>query len=238
MKGVLAAALMAVCSTSVVWSADISANEEILRLVKAKIPESIILKKIEELRPNLDTSTDAVISLSEAGATEAVLTAFMDAPTVVVQQAREEKFRYNSVSLVSFAALTDEYRVTLKLSNDGDLNHEFLSGTSQSPRPLPNSCEQAILYDDRGQSFPCLSASLPLDPEGPGNARGIEVAPKDSILVTYAFAREAEPAGAVPRRFTFSARPLVLFKHNQGFLPMGTQTFAELAVEFSGISPQ
>ena len=238
MKHVLFAVLLAMGLPGISYAEGVSANDEILRLIKAKIPENIIILKIAELRPRLDTSTDALVSLSEAGASEAVLSAFMNVSPTVIDQTREEKFKFNSVSLVSFSALKDEYRVTLKLANNGDLNHEFLSGTSVSPEPLPSSCEQATLNDDEGTKYVCVGASLPLDPAGPYNAQGVEVAPGDSVLVTYSFTRPIAAGPTAGGQFTFAARPVVLFKHKQMFLEIGTQMSAELAIEFSGIAPR
>jgi hypothetical protein len=54
-------------------------NLDVIKLVQAKLPDSIILSKIKSTPGNFDTSPDALIKLKQAGASEAVLQAMMDA---------------------------------------------------------------------------------------------------------------------------------------------------------------
>lgn len=55
-----------------VQTSDLS-NAQIIRMLKAGIPETVILEKIQTSTAKLDSSTDALIALKTAGASEAVL---------------------------------------------------------------------------------------------------------------------------------------------------------------------
>jgi hypothetical protein len=53
------------------------ANSEVLKLIKAGMPESVVVAKIRSAAGTFDTSTDALIHLKAAGATEAELKAML-----------------------------------------------------------------------------------------------------------------------------------------------------------------
>lgn len=57
-----------------------SANDEIIKLAQAKMPDSVVLTKIKSASCDFDTSTDALVKLKRAGASDAVLQAVMDTP--------------------------------------------------------------------------------------------------------------------------------------------------------------
>jgi hypothetical protein len=241
MNKFLALCAITLLATSATAAEPNNANAEIIKLVKVGMPESIVIAKIDELRRSLDTSADALITLKESGASDAILTAFVLEPApkkleARAEQIRNRRFSYNQVSLTSFKSLPTEYRLTLELKNQGNVVHEFLSGTSVSANPLPSSCEQAILTDQLGNSFECSGASIPLDPDGYNNARGIQAAPGDSVLVTYTFGKRS--TDATDSKFTFLAKPMVLFNHTGMFIATGTQTSAELAIEFDDLIPE
>ena len=68
---------------------DAPANTEILKLLTAGMPESVVLVKICAISDKFDTSADALVTLKQAGATEAELKAIMvqgAAPTQPVEQ--------------------------------------------------------------------------------------------------------------------------------------------------------
>jgi hypothetical protein len=52
-------------------------NSEITRMVKAGLPESVILEKIKTSSGQLDTSPDALIALKQAGASDGILSAVL-----------------------------------------------------------------------------------------------------------------------------------------------------------------
>jgi len=56
---------------------DAPANSEVLMLLRAGMPETVVLDKIHAITGKFDTSTNALITLKQAGATEAELKAVM-----------------------------------------------------------------------------------------------------------------------------------------------------------------
>ena len=54
-------------------------NDDIIKLVQAKLPDSVILAKIRSSSCEFDTDPDALIKLKKAGVSEAVLQAILDA---------------------------------------------------------------------------------------------------------------------------------------------------------------
>ncbi len=68
---------------------DAPANAEVLMLLRAGMPESVVLDKIHAITGKFDTTTTALITLKQAGATEAELKAVMSqgaAPTQPAEQ--------------------------------------------------------------------------------------------------------------------------------------------------------
>jgi hypothetical protein len=61
---------------------DAPANAEVLKLLRAAMPESVVLDKIRAITDKFDTSIDALITLKQAGATEAELKAILAQGTV------------------------------------------------------------------------------------------------------------------------------------------------------------
>jgi hypothetical protein len=53
-------------------------NDDVLKLVKAKLPESVIIKKIANSNCAFDTDPDALIKLKQAGVSEGVINAMVD----------------------------------------------------------------------------------------------------------------------------------------------------------------
>src|SRR6266436_3269520 len=54
-------------------------NDDIIKLVQAKLPDSVVIAKIKSSSCDFVTSTDALIKLKQAGASEPVLQAILDA---------------------------------------------------------------------------------------------------------------------------------------------------------------
>jgi hypothetical protein len=220
-----------------------SANDEIIRLIAAKMPESIIIAKVNDLRGGLDKSTDALIKLREAGASDLVLAAVLSDKAIAVaapgpaptpKMPDPVEFKFNTVELVSIKALKSEFRVTLKLSNHGDKYHVFYGGRSVNYEPPLGSCEQASLSDDLGNTYPCKTLSAALRGNGGGGRSGAVVAPGDSISVVYGFARDSTTtSGSV---FSFSAAPFADFNIG-GIINADTQLWANLDVQFEVTLP-
>lgn len=55
-------------------------NDDVLKMVQAKLPDSVIVAKIQASSCQFNTSPDALISLQQAGASESVLKAMTEAP--------------------------------------------------------------------------------------------------------------------------------------------------------------
>jgi len=65
-------------------------NEEVIKLVQAKLPDSVILAKIKSSSCEFDTSTDALIKLKRAGVSDVVLKAIVEAPPPSNPQVSDE----------------------------------------------------------------------------------------------------------------------------------------------------
>src|SRR5712691_5713180 len=55
-------------------------NDDIIKLVQAKLPDSVVIAKIKSSTCEFDTTTDALIKLKGAGASDPVLQAFVEPP--------------------------------------------------------------------------------------------------------------------------------------------------------------
>ena len=54
-------------------------NEEVITLAKAGLNQSIIIDKIKTTKTNFDLSTDSLIKLKQAGVSDAIVTAMLEA---------------------------------------------------------------------------------------------------------------------------------------------------------------
>ncbi len=70
-------------------SAPVSANADIVKMIQAGLPESTVVNKIREGAGHWDTSVDALITLKQAGATEAELGALTAAPAQKASTAQQ-----------------------------------------------------------------------------------------------------------------------------------------------------
>jgi hypothetical protein len=55
-------------------------NDDIIKLVQAKLPDSVVIAKIKSSSCDFDTSTDGLIKLKQAGVSDSVLQAVVEAP--------------------------------------------------------------------------------------------------------------------------------------------------------------
>src|SRR6266436_3377756 len=55
-------------------------NEDIIKLVQAKLPDSIVIAKIKSSSCNFDTTADGLIKLKQAGISDSVVQAMVEAP--------------------------------------------------------------------------------------------------------------------------------------------------------------
>ncbi len=61
-------------------SSTVLTNDDIIKLVQAKLPDSVVIAKIKSSSCDFVTSTEALIKFKQAGASESVLQAILDAP--------------------------------------------------------------------------------------------------------------------------------------------------------------
>jgi hypothetical protein len=59
---------------------EVLTNRDVLKMVKVKLADGIIISKIKSSACNFDTSVDALVKLKEAGVSDAVIQAMNDAP--------------------------------------------------------------------------------------------------------------------------------------------------------------
>lgn len=74
----LSSPLPAPVTSSAPISPEILTNAEVIRMVAAKLPESLIITKIRSSTCKFDTSTDALIRLKQAGVSDSVLQAMTE----------------------------------------------------------------------------------------------------------------------------------------------------------------
>lgn len=189
-----------------------AANDEIIKLIKAGMPESIIMSKVNDLRAGLDKSTDALIALRTAGASDNVLAAVLSdkavavatpvaAPAVVVPVKPSIVFQNAEVSFESLLISSDTIRVNVVFHN-----------RSEKPIYLWNSsdrdkdCMAISLTDELGNDFKCaLDPFWSIGPYARGNG-GKTIMPNAKVSFQYGFTRTGMTAG---RTFNFSASPFL-----------------------------
>ena len=71
-------------------------NADIVRMMKAGIPESVIVRKIQISRPDFGTSANELIELKNQGASEKILGAVLDSRSGAVQSPSEPPPAYSS----------------------------------------------------------------------------------------------------------------------------------------------
>jgi hypothetical protein len=202
------ALMAALLAPSAAFAQAPSANDEIIRLIAAKMPESIIIAKVNDLRGGLDKSTDALIKLREAGASDMVLAAVLSDKAIAVAAPGPAAPIKPSISFqnadIRFEALlisTDMIRVNVAIHN-----------SSEKPIYLWNSSNQGLdcmgisLTDELGNDFKCsLDPFWAIDPSARGNG-GKTIMPSATMSVQYGFTRTGMTAG---KSFNFSAMPFL-----------------------------
>ncbi len=136
-------------------------NDEIIKLALAKMPDSVVLAKIKSSTCEFDTSTDALIKLKQAGVSDAVLQAIVDAHPAPndpkLSAAREEAVAPPAPGTLS---LSVRHRHSLWETSDS-LTH-YCSGTlSVSPDgTVAYDCAQTDDPDGRCEHVSLAPGSL------------------------------------------------------------------------------
>jgi hypothetical protein len=200
-------------------SAQVFSNTDVIQMVGAQVPESVIIARINGTNAQMDASTRAIVDLARAGASVGVIEAVMskgngasqasETPKTMVSEAADVEFVSISVSQ---SLIRINVRIKSKFKND-----LYVYG-NQSDATLRNAggnlarCSSASLTDDAGNDFQCASQTLSgyADIYGYGtyDRGGQVISPYRSINVQYVF---DVPAGTNPgQNFAFSADPYML----------------------------
>jgi hypothetical protein len=122
-------------------------NEEIIKLVQAKLPDSVVLAKIKSSSCDFDTSTDALIKLKRAGVSDPVLQAIVDA-----------RPQSNSSKMVENSAPADPGKQPVTAPECGNYDScikiaTALLGSSRWDRALARFQEASQLDASRGDAW-------------------------------------------------------------------------------------
>jgi hypothetical protein len=208
MNKLLEIGVIASLISSTAYAQAVEANAEIIKLVEAKMPESIIIAKINDLRPTLNKSTDALIALRTAGASDTVLAAVLSetaiaiaAPISNVPAKPSVEFQNASITFESLLISTDMIRVNVAIHN---ISEKPIYLWNSSPRD--QSCIGISLIDELGNDFKCaLDPFWAMDPYSRGSG-GKTIMPDATVSVQYGFARTGMAAGT---SFNFSTAPFL-----------------------------
>jgi hypothetical protein len=184
------------------------ANDEIIKLIKAGMPESVIMTKVNDLRAGLDKSTDALIALRTAGASDNVLAAVLSdkavvvaAPAAVAPTKPSIKFQNAEISFESLLISTDLIRVNIIIHNRSE-KPIYLWNSSARDR----DCMGISLTDELGNDFKCaLDPFWAMDPYSRGSG-GKAILPDAKVSFQYGFTRTGMTAG---KSFNFSTAPFL-----------------------------
>jgi hypothetical protein len=137
-------------------------NDEIIKLVRAKMPDSIVIAKIKSSTCEFDTTTDALIKLKGAGASDPVLQAFVEPPPAPNGEAAPPDPSAPARGTLSFSV-----RHRHSLWETGDSLTHYCSGT------LAVSPDGTVAYDCAQTDDPtgrCDHVSLP-----PGSLKEVKI---------------------------------------------------------------
>jgi hypothetical protein len=121
-------------------------NQDVIKMLKAGLPENTIVLAIQKSSNKFDTSPDALIALKEAGATQKVLNAILQAqPSTTVVTAQQDKntragvlrlgaYTANAMQTTSYGDMKTDSEVEIKIiidsvDSDGNVKGEFIHST-------------------------------------------------------------------------------------------------------------
>jgi hypothetical protein len=185
-----------------------STNGEIIRLIEADMPESIIIAKVNELRAGLDKSTDALIALRSAGATDLVLAAILSDKSIAVVSPVQVgpvkpsiNFQNAEIAFESLLISSDMIRVNVTIHNKSE-KPIYLWNSSDRGR----DCMAISLTDELGNDFKCaLDPFWSIYPYSRGSG-GKTIMPDATVSFQYGFTRTGMTAG---KSFNFSTSPFL-----------------------------
>jgi Tetratricopeptide repeat len=122
-------------------------NEDIIKLVQAKLPDSVILAKIKSSNCDFDTSPDALINMKRAGVSDSVLQAIVDTtPQPANSDANENSPAATSSAENDSTPPCGNYDSCMKIA-------EALLDSSQSSRALARFQQASQLDASRGDAW-------------------------------------------------------------------------------------
>lgn len=217
-----------------------SANADIIKLVRAGIPEAVILSKINASRGGLDTSSDALVALKQAGGSDAVLNAMIakskPLPALSVNNkvpspalVQPIKFKNADVEFISLLISSDLIRVNVSLRNKSQNSIYLWNGSERD-----KICQSVSLTDDLGSDFKCASETLYAFGAYNKGDQGKMIEPGSSLAFQYVFDRIGIKPGL---QFSFSTSPfLTVAKPPQDILPNAFGLSGFYNVESLGIT--
>jgi len=149
-------------------------NDDIIKLVQAKLPDSVVIAKIKSSSCDFVTGTDALIKLKQAGASESVLQTILDATTPPNKEATPPEEPAAPAAAPGTLSFSVRHRHSLWESSDS-LTH-YCSGTlSVSPDGMvAYDCAQTDDPDGR-----CEHVSLP-----PGSLKEVKIGSAGNLRLT------------------------------------------------------
>ena len=203
-------------------AADAPANAEVLKLLRAAMPESVVLDKIRATTDKFDTSVDALIALKQAGATEAELKAVLAQGAASAEQPPAAAPAASGPSLAETMKFIQE-----KLKEQGQV--EFVETVSVQNQPGVTIRISARSKDDDVVADPAactLHAAGTYDQSMVTSAGGKTVATEDqhSYLAGTAAFKDVEKI-TVESILDFSNRHFAESGHPEFTAPAATPVF-------------
>jgi hypothetical protein len=230
----------AVCAlaTTTAFAQAIS-NQDVILMLNARISDTVIIARINSASAQIDTSTQAVIDLARAGASDEVMAAVMAKGSQSGASSRTQPTRNNPVAEfqvadVEFASISvspTTIRLNVRIKNK-HTNPLYAYGNTDSNIVYGGGgnlakCQSVSLTDDLGNDFACASQTLNgyIETTGYGTRdyNGKVISPNQKIAVQYVF---TIPSGTrVGNRFSVSADPYVVSWDNLNHAEMIQRQF-------------
>jgi len=128
-------------------------NDKVIKMASVKLGDAVILGKIKTSQCNFDTSTDALIKLKQAGVSDTVLQAMIEAGAQSNRSASGEAASDTAQS-EDFSGLyyMQETGSQLQLNHDGSFSMWASNGRVSPGRFTVNAGTLALTYDATGRS--------------------------------------------------------------------------------------
>lgn len=159
-------------------------NADVVKMLEAKLPESVIVAKIQSSQTQFDTSPDAIIELHKHGVSEAILNAMLKPAAPPVSNSA-------AATTSSAASASEDFNAANVYLIDGEQRILLTKGGYQkmSVRPIPwaGGAKQKVKFDGPRAEFrianpsPVFEVTIPLD-----------VRVSENVLLVYPKVEEKE----------------------------------------------